>query len=259
MVTPRFNPPPNWPEPPPGWMPPPGWQPDPSWPAPPEGWQLWVEGKPDAATRLKQWGGKAVATAQDAAAKRSDKANAADEVAAPNPAPDPNVLWEGKGLPMAAVGGGRYRLTRTHLYFEKGLLSTNAQQVPIADVADVDLRQSMTQKARGLGDVLVHVQRTHGAKEVAVISDIPNPRHVQQLINQVSSEARAALQRARNTHYTHGNFTAPTAPPTQQPAGPPAPGPDLMEQLERLGRLRDAGVLTEEEFQTKKADLLSRL
>ncbi len=35
--------------------------------------------------------------------------------------------------------------------------------------------------------------------------------------------------------------------------------PDVMSQLKQLGELRDAGVLTEEEFQAKKTDLLGRL
>ncbi|GCE77652.1 DUF4352 domain-containing protein [Cellulomonas biazotea] len=42
-MSPRYNPPPNWPAPPAGWTPPPGWQPEPSWGPAPEGWQLWVD------------------------------------------------------------------------------------------------------------------------------------------------------------------------------------------------------------------------
>ena len=34
---------------------------------------------------------------------------------------------------------------------------------------------------------------------------------------------------------------------------------DVMDSLERLGKLRDQGVVTEDEFQQKKAELLSRL
>src|SRR5665647_2768198 len=46
-MTPRFNPPPNWPQPPAGWVYPVGWQPDPNWPAPPDRWPFWVdEGHP---------------------------------------------------------------------------------------------------------------------------------------------------------------------------------------------------------------------
>ena len=45
------------------------------------------------------------------------------------------------------------------------------------------------------------------------------------------------------------------APPQ---AAPPAAAPaaDPVEQLEKLGKLRDNGVLTEEEFQAEKAKLL---
>ena len=52
------------------------------------------------------------------------------------------------------------------------------------------------------------------------------------------------------------------AAPQQQYAPPPAPAPaatdtsDVIAQLEKLGRLRDSGVLTEEEFATQKARLL---
>jgi hypothetical protein len=50
--------------------------------------------------------------------------------------------------------------------------------------------------------------------------------------------------------------------PTSAPPDPPAsasPGPDAMDQIRRLGELREAGFLTGEEFAAKKAELLSRL
>jgi hypothetical protein len=42
------------------------------------------------------------------------------------------------------------------------------------------------------------------------------------------------------------------------PAAPPA-APDHLGQLKQLAELRDAGVISDEEFQAKKADLLGRL
>jgi hypothetical protein len=48
----------------------------------------------------------------------------------------------------------------------------------------------------------------------------------------------------------------------QSPPSPPATearAPDVMDQLKKLGELRDAGILTNEEFDAKKAVLLSRL
>lgn len=59
---------------------------------------------------------------------------------------------------------------------------------------------------------------------------------------------------------------AAAAPPPQyqeplyQPQPPPAPmpaGDDMLTQLEKLGALRDAGVLTEEEFAAQKARILA--
>ncbi len=61
------------------------------------------------------------------------------------------------------------------------------------------------------------------------------------------------------------NFAAPPAPsfPAYQPP-PPSSGSvagshDIVALLEKLGQLRDAGVLTADEFAAKKAELLSRL
>lgn len=62
------------------------------------------------------------------------------------------------------------------------------------------------------------------------------------------------------------NYTPP-APQAfaPQPAPAPAPAPAntnaaaIMEQIKQLGSLRDAGVLTPEEFETKKAELLKRI
>ena len=39
----------------------------------------------------------------------------------------------------------------------------------------------------------------------------------------------------------------------------PAPDPDVLEQLRKLGELRTAGVLTDAEFEAKKAELLGRI
>lgn len=48
-------------------------------------------------------------------------------------------------------------------------------------------------------------------------------------------------------------------PETPAPKAPRGKQPDVVDQLERLAKLRDAGVLTAEEFDAKKQELLSRL
>jgi hypothetical protein len=55
---------------------------------------------------------------------------------------------------------------------------------------------------------------------------------------------------------------APLAPPPHLPASAPstnAPAGDVFGAIERLAQLRDKGILSEEEFSAKKAELLSRL
>jgi hypothetical protein len=51
---------------------------------------------------------------------------------------------------------------------------------------------------------------------------------------------------------------APAPPVAEAPAAPAAGGltDELIDQLKKLGELRDAGILTDEEFQAKKSQLL---
>src|SRR6478752_5538292 len=46
---------------------------------------------------------------------------------------------------------------------------------------------------------------------------------------------------------------APPPPPPAPVAAPPPPAPDMLGQLQQLGELKAAGVLTEEEFAAQKA------
>lgn len=45
----------------------------------------------------------------------------------------------------------------------------------------------------------------------------------------------------------------------RQSGGGSAPAPDLADQLQKLAALRDQGILSPEEFEAKKADILSRM
>lgn len=61
---------------------------------------------------------------------------------------------------------------------------------------------------------------------------------------------------------THPALQAEAAAPAPAPAAPtpaPAAAPDITVQLQQLAGLRDAGVLTAEEFDAKKAELLARI
>lgn len=82
---------------------------------------------------------------------------------------------------MSAASSGRltscrYRLTNRAIYFDEGLLSSNSQQVPLWAVRNVDVKQRMLQKARGIGDVIVHVEHSDytGTNAVEIRAGVPS-------------------------------------------------------------------------------------
>jgi hypothetical protein len=57
--------------------------------------------------------------------------------------------------------------------------------------------------------------------------------------------------------YAAPQYAEPQYVQAAPPAPPPPPAPDPIEQLAKLGQLRDSGVLTEEEFAAEKAKILA--
>ena len=113
---------------------------------------------------------------------------------------------------MSAASSGRltsccrYRLTNKAVYFDEGLLSSNAQQVPLWAVRDVDVRQGMIQKARGVGDVIVHVEHSdYTGRNVVHIKDVEGPLTVRDQLNEYAAkERREHDQRLRTQWYGRG-------------------------------------------------------
>jgi hypothetical protein len=89
----------------------------------------------------------------------------------------------------------------------------------------------------------VHMKWIKDLKDMAAFTEA-----VKERMNGSAAAAPAGLQNAGQ---------APAAPPA--PAAPAQPAQDPIEQLRRLGELRDAGIVTPEEFAAKKAELLGRL
>lgn len=188
------------------------------------------------------------------------------------------VLWEGQreSLTAAASKGrlanARYQVTEDAIRFEAGLVSTKAEIVPLWIVVDADLAQSMTQKARGLGDVTVHLEEAAASRlgqNKVVLESIKDPRAVRDLIARRANDIRVQFtereHRLEVEKLTASASSISLGVPTFQPQSiPPAtaesPAPHanqmLIDQLRQLGELRDAGVLSEEEFQEQKARML---
>ena len=168
---------------------------------------------------------------------------------------DPNTtLWEGspQTLTSAAtagkVQGTKYRLTPFTLHIDKGLVRSDSQQIQLTNVHDVDVNQSMSQKARSVGDVRVHVEIGTN-KETVTLESIKDPKTIRDLVNETVASAKRHFVEESRTQVNVGSLAAPAAAPAAAPV-------DVAEQLMKLAGLRDAGILSPEEFDAQKARLL---
>jgi hypothetical protein len=179
------------------------------------------------------------------------------------------VLWEGDSSDLThlaskgRVTAERYKITEDAIQFASGILSNREDKVPLWAVLDVDIRQTITQKARGVADLPLKIDPrapgAHGKTEL-VLKSIRDGKTVRELIMHQSNTVRnhwnqwrqgQEIERRRAGAY---QMVAPSQPQVAQAAS--GPGDDLMAQLSKLGEMKQAGLLSEEEFAAAKARLL---
>ena len=167
-------------------------------------------------------------------------------------------------------------MTRDRIWFESGLQGTRTESVPMWAVKDVDVRQSVWQRGKDVGDVVLTLEdpayatgpaatfsvtgeseQGHTRGQV-VLDDVQNPYGVVDIISPLISEARHRKTVERQSQYLRVDPGATGGVPgVPAPQPPSAPQPDLADQLRKLADLRDAGILTEAEFAAQKAKLLA--
>jgi hypothetical protein len=166
-------------------------------------------------------------------------------------------LWQGeaKDLTSAATGGkvvkNRYRITTEYVYVESGMIGSKEEQIPLWAIRDVDVRQSIVQKTRGVGDLLIRAEHNdYTGKSSFVLLSIENPKDIRNLVNDHSKIARdLRLKQMQSVNYTGSN-------PVQVTTAPNA-GIDPIERLQKLGELLKAGILTQDEFDAQKSKILN--
>jgi hypothetical protein len=257
-----FNPPPGW-QVPPGFTPDAQWRPDPSWPPAPADWQFWLEQPAPASTTdkvgglLKSWKAKAqqedwvgrakaaatqaTATAQELAGQATEKSRQYDEAALAKQGPLPaGALWRGvshesgRNAVVTLFPDRIERVKPTSRTSLTGMLAGGQDDVEVIPLKSV----TSVQVKRG---AWYHDVTVYASGNTIVLS--------------VDAAGAEQLRRTIVDRVLPG--AAPPAPAAAPP--PPAAGPSIVEQIKQLGELRDAGLLTPEEFETKKAELLSRM
>jgi uncharacterized membrane protein YdbT with pleckstrin-like domain len=150
----------------------------------------------------------------------------------------------GAGLTAVALGnfGIHYArwtttsfvVTSDRLVYRVGVIAKRGKEIPLERVNDIAFTQSVFERIIGTGDLSIE---SAGAKSRETFSDIPHPSEVQ---NEIYRQMEAAAAKHADRAAGRRDLSVP-------------------EQLDKLDELRQRGVITQAEFDAKKAQLLERM
>ena len=128
-------------------------------------------------------------------------------------------------------------VTTDRLIYRHGVLAKHGIEIPLERVNTVFFSQSIFERVLGSGDLVIESAGEQGRQ---AFSDVRKPSAVQnEIYRQMEANENRKFDRIG--------------------AGGGAGGSSIPAQIEQLDDLRRRGVLTEAEFQAKKADLLRRM
>jgi uncharacterized membrane protein YdbT with pleckstrin-like domain len=134
-------------------------------------------------------------------------------------------------------------VTDDRVIYRTGVLAKHGVEIPLSRVNNINFHQGIVDRFVGAGTLEVESAGQEGESR---FSQVRHPDAVQQEIYRQME----AHQRKRASWGRDG----------PAPAGPaPAPAPNIPQQLQQLADLRDRGVISAAEFETKKAQLLERM
>ncbi len=151
------------------------------------------------------------------------------------------VEWSRKGILGTAA-----KATMGVMTMGASLLATGIRRSEEGEIIPID-QISHIAKKRGMGINTVVVLTT-SAGDLEMRVGHADADRVIQLVNAIKRGDYAQAASAPTSH--------PLEAPVPAAAPVPAGGPSVMDQIAQLGQPHDAGVLTDEEFAAKKADLL---
>jgi membrane protein YdbS with pleckstrin-like domain len=131
----------------------------------------------------------------------------------------------------------RLVVTNCRVIERRGVLARRGREIPIDALSDIGYRQTLFGRMIGLGDVVLESAGKHSQE---VFPDLPHPAAIH---NQIYQQLEARRSRV--------------------PAGTVAPasptGSSIPERIEQLAELRRKGLITDQEFEAKRSELLNQL
>ena len=140
-------------------------------------------------------------------------------------------------------------LTSDRVMFRHGIIAKRGVEIPLDSINAIHFSQKIWERALGLGDLRID------SASVLGVSDFENVRKP----NKVQNEIYVQMEGNENRKFDRVSDGINATLGAQQPQHPQHQPQSITDQIEKLGELRDRGVLSEEEFQAKKAELLQRM
>jgi uncharacterized membrane protein YdbT with pleckstrin-like domain len=136
-------------------------------------------------------------------------------------------------------------VTDDRVIYRTGVFAKRGVEIPIERINNINFHQGIWERIIGAGDLEIESAGKDGQSH---FEDVWHPDGVQQeLYQQMEANAR---KRASWSHPGGGMVPSPPAGRSE---------PTVPEQLQQLADLRDRGVITSAEFESKKAQLLERM
>jgi len=142
------------------------------------------------------------------------------------------------GIRYAKWSNTNFVVTSDRVIHRVGVIAKHGIEIPLERINTVFFNQSIFERLLGAGDLGIESAGERGAE---TFEDVRKPAIVQ---NEIYRQMEANSSRMYG-----GRHAAPT-----QEAGLSIP-----EQIEKLDELRKRGVISDQEFAAKKADLLNRM
>lgn len=143
-----------------------------------------------------------------------------------------NLVW--LGWRYLTWVTNNFVLTTDRLIDRKGVLAKRVREIPLERINDLSINQSFFERIIGAGDVMVESAGERGQEPFA---DLPKPQSVQ---NAIYAEMERSQTRSAQRAAAPAQLSVP-------------------EQIEKLDELRQRGVISQAEFDAKKAQLLDRM
>ena len=136
--------------------------------------------------------------------------------------------------PLVSWYTTRYVLTSERLITRTGLIAKAGVEIPLDRITNVNFSQSIIERIVGAGDLLIESAGSTGQSR---FKDIPHPDAFQ-----------TTLYKAREGKHE--------GPSRSEPGPAPSAERDHAEQIRKLAVLRDEGLISAEEYEAKRTELL---